>query len=99
MRLTTPGSARHVIPKATYAQYGVDEDVVTIQAPTILIANAKTSADVVYKITKAIVEGREDFAGAPAAKKGVSDKARPQSHGLPMHPGAEKYYREAGLVK
>ena len=37
MRQINPGFVRHVIPKATYGQYGVDEDVVTIQAPTILI--------------------------------------------------------------
>ena len=34
---------QHVIPKATYGQYGVDEDVKTFQAPTILIAHAKTT--------------------------------------------------------
>jgi uncharacterized protein len=99
MRQINPGFVRHVIPKTTYAQYGIDEDVVTIQAPTILIANAKTPADVVYKITKAVVEGREDFGRVTAAMKGVTGKDMAQNHGLPMHPGAEKYYREAGLVK
>jgi TRAP transporter TAXI family solute receptor len=99
MRQINPGYIRHVIPKATYAQYGVDEDVVTVQAPTILIANAKMSADAVYKVTKAIVEGREDFARVTAAMKGVAAKDMAQNHGLPMHPGAEKYYREAGLLK
>jgi hypothetical protein len=69
-----PGFVKHVIPKATYAQYGIEEDVVTIQAPTVLIAHAKTPADVVYKITKAIVEGREDFARVTAAMKGVTAK-------------------------
>lgn len=99
MRQINPGFVRHVIPKTTYAQYGIDEDVVTIQAPTILIANAKMSPDVVYKITKAIVEGREDFARVAAAMKGVTAKDMAQNYNLPMHPGAEKYYREAGLVK
>lgn len=99
MRQINPGFVRHVIPKSAYAQYGIDEDVVTIQAPTILIVNAKTSPDVVYKITKAIVEGREDFARVTAAMKGVTAKDMAQNHGLPIHPGAEKYYREAGVLK
>ena len=99
MRQINPGFIRHVIPKATYAQYGIDEDVVTVQAPTILIANAKMSEDAVYKVTKAVVEGREDFARVTAAMKGVTAKDMAQNHGLPMHPGAEKYYREAGLLK
>ncbi len=93
------GFVRHVIPKATYAQYGVDEDVKTFQAPTILIANAKAPAAVIYKVAKAVVESREDFARVTAAMKGVSAKDMAQNHGLPMHPGAERYYREAGLLK
>ena len=99
MRQINPGFVRHVIPKATYGQYGVDEDVVTVQAPTILIAHAKTSTDVVYRVTKAVVESREDFARVTAAMKGVTGKDMAQAHGMPMHPGAEKYYREAGLLK
>jgi TRAP transporter TAXI family solute receptor len=99
LRKINPGFVRHVIPKATYAQYGVDEDVVTIQAATILIVHAKTPADVVYKITKAVVEGREDFGRVTAAMKGVTAKDMSQSFGMPYHPGAEKYYKEAGLLK
>ncbi len=93
------GFVQHVIPKATYAQYGVDEDVKTVQAPTILIASAKTPADVIYRVAKAVVESREDFGRVTAAMKGVSAKDMAQNHGLPMHPGAERYYREAGLLK
>jgi TRAP transporter TAXI family solute receptor len=99
LRKINPGFVRHVIPKATYAQYGVDEDIVTIQAATILIVHAKTPPDVVYKITKAIVEGREDFGRVTAAMKGVTAKDMSQSFGMAYHPGAEKYYKEAGLLK
>lgn len=99
LRKINPGFVRHVIPKATYAQYGVDEDIVTIQAATILIVHAKTPDDVVYKITKAIVEGREDFGRVTAAMKGVTAKDMSQSFGMAYHPGAAKYYKEAGLLK
>ena len=99
LRQINPGFVRHVIPKATYGSYGIEEDVVTFQSPTILIAHAKTPADVVYKITKAIVEGREDFGRVTAAMKGVTPKQMAESHGMPIHPGAEKYFKEAGLAK
>jgi TRAP transporter TAXI family solute receptor len=99
MRQINPGFVRHVVPKGTYAAYGIDEDVVTIQAPTILIASSKTPPDVIYKVTKAIVEGREAFANVAAVMKGVTAKDMAQNFGLPYHPGAEKYYKEAGLVK
>jgi uncharacterized protein len=99
LKAVNAGFVRHVIPKATYGQYGIDEDLQTFQSPTILIAHAKTPVDVVYKLTKAVVEGREDFARVTAAMKGVTAKDMAQAHGQPMHPGAEKYYREAGLLK
>jgi TRAP transporter TAXI family solute receptor len=99
VRQVNPGFQRHVIPKATYAQYGVEEDVVTFQAATILIAHSRTPADVIYRITKAVVEGRDDFARVTAAMKGVTPQDMAQSFGMPYHPGAEQYYREAGLLK
>ena len=64
-----------------------------------LIASAKTPADVIYKVTKAIVEGREHFGHVAAVMKDVTAQDMAQSFGLPYHPGAEKYYREAGLLK
>ena len=99
MKKLNAGFARHVIKKETYGQYGVDEDVATIQSPTILIAHAKAPADVIYKVTKAVIEGREDFARVTAAMKGVSAKDMANSLGMPVHPGAEKYFKEAGLSK
>jgi TRAP transporter TAXI family solute receptor len=99
MQAINPGFVRHVIPKATYAAYGVEEDVVTIQAPTILIASSKTPADVIYKVTKAIVEGRDAFGNVSSVMKGTTGQHFAESFGLPRHPGAERYYREAGLLK
>jgi TRAP transporter TAXI family solute receptor len=99
IRKLSPGLVRHVIKKGVYAQYGIEEDVATIQAPTILIAHAKASADTIYKVTKAIVEGRGDFANVSPVMKGVTAADMAQNFGMPYHPGAEKYYKEAGVLK
>jgi TRAP transporter TAXI family solute receptor len=99
VRQIHPGYAKYVIPKSVYAGYGVEEDIATFQAATILIASSKTPADAIYKITKAIVEGREDYGRVTAAMKGVTAKDIAESFGLPHHPGAEKYYKEVGLLK
>jgi TRAP transporter TAXI family solute receptor len=99
MRQVNPGFVRHVVAKGTYSAQGLGEDVVTVQSPTILIASSKTPADVIYKVTKAIVDGREAFANVTAAMKGVTAKDMAQNFGMPYHPGAERYYREAGLLK
>jgi uncharacterized protein len=99
MREVNAGFVRHVVKKGTYSAQGVDEDVVTVQSPTILIASSKTPPDVIYKVAKAVIEGRENFANVSAAMKGVSAQDMAQSFGMPYHPGAEKFYKEAGLLK
>lgn len=99
MQDVNKGFVRHVVPKSAYAAQGVDEDVVTIQSPTILIASSKTPSDVIYKVTKAVIEGRENFANVSAAMKGVSAQDMAKNFGMPYHPGAEKFYKEAGLLK
>ncbi len=99
MRKHNAGFVRHVIPRGTYAAQGMEAEVVTIQAPTILIASSRTPAEVVYKITRAIVEGREAFGSVMAVMKGVTAQHMAESFGFPRHPGAERYYREAGLLK
>jgi hypothetical protein len=99
MQAFNAGFIRHVIPKGTYSAYGIEEDVVTIQAPTILIASSKASPDAIYKVTKAIVEGREAFGNVSAVMKGTTPQHFAESFGMPRHPGAERYYREAGLLK
>ena len=71
----------------------------TFQSPTILIASAKTPADVVYKITKAIVEGRGDFVNVTKAMQGITPADMGRDYGMPFHPGAARYYKEAGVLK
>lgn len=94
-----PGFVRHTIKAGTYKDQGITDDVQTFQAPTVLIASAKTPADVIYKVTKAIVEGRADFAAVSPVMKGVSAADMAQNYGMPYHPGAEKYYKETGVLK
>ncbi|MBI4628129.1 MAG: TAXI family TRAP transporter solute-binding subunit, partial [Candidatus Rokubacteria bacterium] len=94
-----PGFVRHVIKAGTYAEQGITDDVRTFQSPTILIASAKTSADVIYKVTKAIVEGRADFTHVNKVMAGVTAKDMAQDYGMPFHPGAAKYFKEIGVLK
>ena len=99
LRKINAGFVRYTIKADVYKDQGVTEDVHTFQSPTVLIASSKTSADVVYKITKAIIEGREEFGNVVKVMHGISAQEMAQNYGMPYHPGAEKYYREAGLLK
>jgi TRAP transporter TAXI family solute receptor len=94
-----PGFVRHVIKAGTYAEQGIKDDIPTYQSPTILIAASKTPADVIYKVTKAVVEGREGFVHVTRALAGITAQEMGRDYGLPYHPGAARYYKEIGVLK
>ncbi|UYN92985.1 MAG: TAXI family TRAP transporter solute-binding subunit [Enhydrobacter sp.] len=93
------GFVQFTVKGDTYKDQGIAADVPTFQSPTVLTASSATSADVVYKITKAIVEGRSEFASVVKAMQGITPAEMAQNFDMPYHPGAERYYREAGLLK
>jgi hypothetical protein len=99
MRQINPGFARHVIPAGSYKEQGIDHEVVTFQAPTILIASSATAEEVIYRVTKAIVEGRDQYGAVFAAMKGITPKELGHDFGMPYHPGAARYYKEIGVLK
>ncbi len=99
IRQINPGFVRHVLKAGTYAEQGIADDVHTFQAPTILIASSKTPAEVIYKVTRAIVENRADFVHVTKAMAGVTPQDMGRDYGMPFHPGAVKYYKEIGVLK
>jgi TRAP transporter TAXI family solute receptor len=93
------GFVPYTIKSGIYKDQGVTEEIRTFQSPTVLIASSSTTPDVIYKITKAIIEGRDEFGNVLSVMKGVTAADMAQNFGMKYHPGAEKYYREAGLLK
>jgi len=67
---------------------------------THLIANKNLPDEIAYKITKAVVENMaklaEDFKAWKYFK--VENAALPANNGIPLHPGAVRYYKEKGLL-
>ena len=61
-----------------------------------LITHASMDEDTIYQITKTIYENRESI-GHPAAKKFINETNAPRNTGTPFHPGAIKFYKEAGI--
>jgi len=85
------------IPAGTYK--GVDRDVLTGASPALLIVREDLGEEVVYKITKVIFEHLEDLRGVHAQADNISLEGALQAMSIPLHPGAEKYYKEVGLLK
>ncbi|MBS7526184.1 TAXI family TRAP transporter solute-binding subunit [Fusibacter paucivorans] len=81
---------------------GTDEEVVTVGYPTGVIASDRMSEETAYAIVKSVCENLDKLKAAHAsladfdpAKAGL-----PEMNGyIPLHPGAEKYYREMGYIK
>jgi TRAP transporter TAXI family solute receptor len=85
-----------VIPANTYN--GQTADVPTVTVQNFLVTHAGVSDETVYKMTKSMFENLDAMQAAHAAAKAIN-KATAAKGPVPLHPGAEKYYREAGLLK
>jgi TRAP transporter TAXI family solute receptor len=90
--------ANDTIPAETYKGIGA---VRTIAVGAQWVTSAKQSDDLVYGIAKAIWnDNSRKLLDAGHAKGKVITKANATAGaGIPFHPGAEKFYREAGLLK
>jgi len=83
------------IPAETYP--GQIQPVTTIAQPNFLAVNADVSDDDVYALTKAIYENLGFLGGIHAATGDMSLEAAIVGLPVPLHPGALRYYEEAGL--
>jgi len=86
-----------VIPGGLYK--GVDEDVPALATPALWICDAKLSPTLVYKMTKALWEHRDVLEKVHSQGKNVTLETALDGIGIPLHPGAELYYKEVGLIK
>lgn len=77
------------------------EPVQGVGFSTSLYANAAVSEEDAYQITKAVMERRENLQRSFGSMKGWTAEGSATEINLatPLHPGAKKYYEEAGLLK
>jgi uncharacterized protein len=87
-----------VIPGGMYE--GNPSDVPTFGTQALLVTSARQSEDVAYAVVKAVIENFADFRRLhPALSTLKVADLVPSSVVTPIHAGAMKYYREAGLVR
>lgn len=85
------------IPASTYT--GQTADVQTVLVPNYLVTHEGVPVETVYKMTKSMAENLEAMVRAHAAAVGIVKANLAKGSPVPLHPGAEKYYREVGLLK
>jgi len=79
---------------------GTDNDVQTFGVGATVVTSMRTADDVVYTVVKSVFENFENFKLLHPAFARLNKKDMIQQ-GLtaPLHPGAERYYKEVGLLK
>ena len=90
--------AKDKIPDGTYKDVkGVETVAVGAQWTT----SSKQPDDLVYEITKALWSDKTRAAMDAGHAKGkeIRKETALLGVGIPLHPGAEKYYKEAGILK
>jgi TRAP transporter TAXI family solute receptor len=90
------GYDKRIIRAGSYP--GQDKDIQTIGTWTHLMMRCSTPEDLVYRITKSLVENTNDLGNVVAAMKGLKAKDYATDVGVPYHPGARKFYREAKVL-
>jgi TRAP transporter TAXI family solute receptor len=86
------------IPANTYKGVG---EVKTIAVGAQWVTSAKQPEALIYEITKALwnSNSRKLLDAGHAKGKAITKETATAGAGIPFHPGAEKYYKEAGLLK
>ncbi|HEY0846945.1 MAG TPA: TAXI family TRAP transporter solute-binding subunit [Noviherbaspirillum sp.] len=96
-KIGDPAYQASTIPAKTYE--GQDTDVPTTAIQNFLVTHEGVPADTVYAMTKSMFDNMDQLLAAHASAKAIKKENATKGMPLPMHPGAERYYREAGLLK
>src|ERR1700680_3971888 len=98
MKESSNSYRRSIIPARTYT--GIDEDVPSIGFNALWIVSADASDDLVYAITKALWNDATQRLLEAHNPIGKQVRLADALEGLtvPLHPGARRFYREAGLA-
>jgi TRAP transporter TAXI family solute receptor len=96
MKKLNSGYTLSSIPKGTYPKQ--DKDVKVIAYATHLVVSCKMPADEVYTMTKTLAANVATMATVAKAMSTLTPAGMAEDIGIPFHPGAAKFYKEAGVT-
>jgi TRAP transporter TAXI family solute receptor len=99
IRQKYPFFAADLVPAGTYE--GVGADVATLSVGAQWVTSTDQPEELIYGITKALwnENTRKLFDAGHAKGKQIRMETALDGVGIPLHPGAERFYKEAGLLK
>ncbi|WP_022706877.1 MULTISPECIES: TAXI family TRAP transporter solute-binding subunit [Paracoccus] len=93
-----PYYAKATIPGGMYA--GNDEDTETFGVKATFVTSEDIPEETVYQVVKAVFDNFDRFKGLhPAFANLTPEEMVADGNSAPLHPGAERYYREQGWVE
>lgn len=92
-----PFYAQYVIPAGTYS--GIKTDVKTIAVKATIFVNTDMDEELAYNLTKTLIEKQADLEKANAKGAELSKESAVEGIAVPFHPGAEKYFKEIGVIQ
>nr|WP_281167227.1 TAXI family TRAP transporter solute-binding subunit [Psychromonas ossibalaenae] len=92
----TPHYFSYDIPGGTYQ--GNEQTITTLASKATIIASSQTSTETIYKTVKAVFENLDTFRSMHPGLADIDKSDMLDGHTAPMHPGAVKYFKEAGLL-
>lgn len=93
-----PWYTKYTIKAGTYPNQ--DKDVQTSAIKMVMFCRGDLPEDVVYQLTKTLWEHMDEMGQSQKNLKGLTaENAVKDIAGVPLHPGAEKYYKEIGVLK
>jgi len=84
------------IPAGTYR--GVDEDIETYAVTATVVSDEKVDEQVVYDMVKTVFENLDTLRASHASFRNLNVEEMLQGLSAPLHPGAERYYKEQGWM-
>jgi hypothetical protein len=92
-----PGYFKNVLPPKTYK--GQEDAIATLGSTTILFSRDNLPEEQVYKIVQVLLKRKAELVSALKDFKELTMEFAPKIPAVPLHPGAEKFYRGKGVLK
>ncbi|AJC74320.1 C4-dicarboxylate ABC transporter substrate-binding protein [Pseudothermotoga hypogea DSM 11164 = NBRC 106472] len=90
-----PFYVKIVVPAGTYK--GVDVDVITVAVKAMLAVRAEMPEDLAYQLLKTMYANQKRLIEAHAKGELIIPETGKEGMSIPLHPGAEKFFKEMGL--
>ena len=87
------------IPPEAYPKAANTKTVRTAKSGSVITVNIDMPEELAYRITRIFNENLDKVHKIHASLAAYGVKDGPTGCGVPLHPGAERYYREAGVLK